>query len=158
MFTLVEKNDKIEAETLERNGELVIILRVMAETLTDDDEERIIAVLRRFVAHQKETPTRYHMVVDTHNVLVIPIERIVNLYNYLQRKEKYLRAHAGTTSYVIQGKVAEMALSTLNGMFDSWSETRTFQCYPTPGSSAMPEATYAAILAFIDSAAPPKAP
>ena len=155
-----DMSTRIQSETFEHNGDLVIVLRFLAETLTDEEEQKIIEQLRGFVAFQKRTPRRYHMIVDTHKILVIPIERIVNIYNYIVRKEKYLREHAVTTSYVIQGKVAEMALSTLNTMFETWTTNTTFQCFPSTTADhkhGIPCETFSKITAFIDTAKPPTA-
>lgn len=160
-FHVIEKSEKIQCETFERNGDLVILLRFLSETLTDEEEEKIIEQLRTFVAYQKKTPRRYHMILDTHAVLVFPIERIVNIYNYIARKEKYLREHAVTTSYIIQGKVAEMALSSLNSMFESWTINSTFQCFPSitcEHERGIPSDVFSKITTFIDTSTPPKAP
>lgn len=158
-FALKETGGCVECETFERHGDLVVVLRFLTETITDEDEAKIIDALRRFVSFQKKTPQRYHVVVDTHTVLVFPLDRIINVYNYIARKEQYLREHAISTSYLIQGKVAEMALGTLNTMFETWTHVRTFQCVPSTGAHeyGIPVDTYAKVLAFIDSEVPPTA-
>lgn len=154
-------NSKIRGETFEVGDELVICLHFESETLTDADEDAVMVPLRRFVAEQKKAPVRYHMILDTHRILTIPVDRIMHIYEYLGRKEKYLRDHSGTVSYIVQGRLAEAAIRTVNGMFDTWADAnRTFQCYPTSGecTRGIPAQTYASVVEFIGSEGPRKAP
>ena len=160
-FEFSGTSEKIQCETFDHKGDLVILLRFLSETLTDDDEKKIFDALRGFVQFQKNTPKKYHMIIDTHAVLVFPMERIINIYNFIARKEKYLRSHAISTSYILQGKVAEMALSTLNTMFETWTTNTTFQCFPSNACDkerGIPKEIYARVIAFIDAAKPLKAP
>ena len=160
-FEVSVTSEKIQCETFDHKGDLVILLRFLSETLTDDEEKKVLDALRTFVQFQKNTPKRYHMIIDTHAVLVFPMERIINIYNFIARKEKYLRPHAISTSYILQGKVAEMALSTLNTMFETWTTNTTFQCFPSTTCEKereIPTEVYSKVIAFIDTAKPPKAP
>jgi hypothetical protein len=157
-FSLERKSSNVHGETFEHNGELVIVLSLLSDVLTDEDELAIVNALREFVSFQKRTPTRYHMIINSHRVLVFPLDRIINVYRYIERKEKYLRRVVGTTSYVIQGRVTEMALNTLNSMFETWSTTRTFSCIPCSGEyeHSIPRGTFDDVMAFIDSEEPRK--
>ena len=157
-FKVNVTSEDIQCETFDHKGEMVILLRFLSETLSDEDEEKIIEALRSFVSFQKKTPRPYHIIIDTHKVLVFPVDRIITIYNYINRKEKYLRQHAISTSYLIQGKVAELALQTLNGMFDTWTINKTFQCLPTANRDrvrGIPSDMFSQILEFIDTSAPP---
>ena len=164
MFSVNEGTSRLKVETFAFNGnECVILIHLCSEALTSSDEEAAKAILRRFVAHQKETPQRYYMIIDTHKVLTFPFDTMVTIHKYLTRKERYLRDHLCCTSYVIQGRFAEMALNTLNGMFDSWKPSKVFKCYPqTPSiqdhEHGIPRETFQGVMTFIRTSAPPKAP
>lgn len=151
--------ESVRGLTTTRNGDLVILLQLRSGNVTDDDFNSTMNALRRFVQCMKKTPICYHMVVDTHRTLEMPVSEINTINTYLMRKERYLRNHVLSTTYLIQGRLSATFVQTMSTMFESWCPQKTIQLHPQQGSSGelgLPEATTADVYAFMDSVRPPR--
>ena len=161
-FDNVDGDVPMRGFTTERNGVLIVIVRMTHDVISDDVYERLMVSMRRFVKMQKTSPIAFHLVIDTHRILSLPIDRIMHLNEYLTRKERYLCGQLLSTTYLVQGALLMHTLETLLQSMNSWSMHKTLKCTPTgtcqPAHDAhdIPADTYAQVLAFIDTVALPR--
>ena len=147
--------------TFMHKGVLVLVIRITAETIADAVFEMCMSGVKRFCKTMKTEPIKYHLVLDFHRTLTFPMERMIQLNQYLATKEKYMKPYVQTTSYIVQGRLTISMIETMFTMFQAWSSYKIFQCYPTQTTDdqghGIPSDMFANVAQFMDSVVPQKA-
>lgn len=158
MFTLTED------ETRDINGGcgrvwrhatagLVLVVRISSTDVTDATLARIRGVIKRFAAHLRDAPEPFHLVFDLHRTLEIPMDRLMELNEYVTKKEKYFRPSIRSTTYVVQGRIVAAAIEAMLGMFEKWRPRQILMHYPSAkddeGGCDLPPAIVPKVDAFV---------
>lgn len=104
----------------------ILRLTITSERLTNDEFETIRGGLRRFVRCMRERPTPFRIIIDLSALDVLPVEHIVELNEYLDRKEKYLRGHLKCSACVVRNRYIKATFQTLMGMQGTWAPRELF--------------------------------
>ena len=160
-FTDTEMADpRMCGRTFVHNGVPVLVIRVSDGTVPDEVFEACMTAFRRFVTAQKQTPFRYHLVMDLHRTLSLPMDRMVAINTYLARKERVLRPSLASTTYLVQGRLAANAVEAMFTMFGMWGRNHTVHCHPDPATDGaghgIPDAVSGRVFEFMDNEAPRK--
>lgn len=153
-------NCEMCGRTFTHKGILVVVIRVSKGTVSDFDS--FMVAVKRFVGALKSNPQKYHMIIDCHRTVDLPIDRMAEINVYLQKKERHVRPNVLSSSYIVQGRAAASIVDTMFSMFGSWTHNKTFECYPNKNTDdnhghGIPDAVLPKLLEFMDTAAPQKA-
>ena len=156
-FTDLEKGDpRMCGRTFIHNGILVLVIRVTDGTIPDEIFDGCMAGLKRFASIQKQAPFKYHLVMDLHRTISLPVERMVTLNQYLLKKERVFRPNLVSTTYIVQGRITAGVIDSMFSMFGTWVKSKTLECYPTNGkhehddSHGIPANLLQGVLDFMD--------
>lgn len=155
-FTDIEKSDsRMCGRTFIHNGILVLVIRVSDGTIPDDVFDGCMSGLKRFASIQKHTPFKYHLVMDLHRTISLPMDRMVMFNQYLVKKERVMRPNIVSVTYIVQGRITAAAIDSMFSMFGTWVQSKTLECYPNgkhgdDDSHGIPANVLQKVLDFMD--------
>ena len=143
--------------TFVHKGVLVLVIRVSEGSIPDDVFEACMAGMKRFASTQRRTPFNYHLVLDLHRTISIPMENMITLNQHLVKKEHILRPNLVSATYIVQGRMMAKIMESMFSMFGTWVTSQTLECYPNGSTDdsghGIPECVLPKVLDFMQSEA-----
>jgi hypothetical protein len=138
-------------EVTEEHRGLVCIIRILTHTVKDDEWESIIDKIRSFLKRVKKENIRYSLVIDSHQTVQLPIDRINDLYAWLERKNDILKQCLRCTTYLVSTKASEMVLNAALAVSPPVTPCRVCQCKASSSlTHGIPSEQWTDIQAYID--------